>query len=274
VKPPRVRVTKISGAGNDFIVLGPAELREAGVSPSEWSCKVCRRGVSVGADGLLVVEPQGDDRVRVAFYNPDGSSAFCGNGSCCAARYAHLKGMAGTTMVLETDWGEVPAHIRGEGVQLQLPPPEDRGTVELSVGAETVTGRLIEAGVPHFVVHANRPAEAPLDRWGPALRRHERFGERGANIDLIGPVVDGQATIRTWERGVEGETLACGSGALAAAHTIRLAGGAETVRLIPKSGRTIEVSLPGPPERPDHARLVGDARVIFEGEIGPAAWID
>jgi diaminopimelate epimerase len=264
----------MSGAGNDFIVVELAEWRAAGGSPVEWARSLCRRGVSIGSDGLLVLESLGDDRVRVAFYNPDGTPAFCGNGSRCAARYAHLKGMAGDRLRLETDWGEVPARIVGERVELHLPPPEDRGQVEVPLGTETVTGRFIEAGVPHFVIPVSRAERAPLERWGPALRRHARFGEAGVNVDLVGPVQGGEAAIRTWERGVEGETLACGSGALAAAHSIRLAGGGETVGLIPKSGRTIEVSLPGPPERPDHARLVGDARVIFEGEVDPEAWAE
>ena len=265
-------IVKMSGSGNDFIVLGSDAIRSLDLPPAEWARRACRRALSIGGDGVLLVEAGGADRVRVAFYNPDGSPAFCGNGSRCAARFAQLRGLAGEAMILETAVGEVPAQIEGDRVRLTLPPPEDRGTAVLRVGDETVRGRFVVAGVPHFVVDVEAIEDAPLERWGPGLRRHPHFGDDGANVDLLARRADGVLGLRTWERGVEGETLACGSGAVAAGFAAWLDGGPASARLVPRSERAVEVAFEGSLERPRSAVLTGDARVIFEGLALPEAW--
>ncbi len=266
-----VRVVKMSGAGNDFLVLGPDEARRLGPDLVAWVRRVCRRGLSVGADGVLIVEPAGTDRVRVKFHNPDGSVAFCGNGSRCAARFARLRGMAAASMVLETGAGEVAAEVTGERVRLRLAGPEDRGMLRLEHNGERVEGRRIEAGVPHFVILVASVREAPLERWGPAFRRHVRFGPGGTNVDVVERLADDALALRTWERGVEGETLACGSAAVAAAAAARLEGAGVHLRVIPKSGVTLDVSLPGPPGAAEAAVLSGDARLLFDGLVGAEA---
>ena len=123
------------------------------------------------------------------------------------------------------------------------------------------------AGVPHFVVFVEEVAGAPLARWGPQVRRHPRFGERGTNLDVVSWPGSGPASIRTWERGVEGETLACGSGAVAAAHATRLAGGPERLEILPAGGVSLTVELAGPAGEPRQAILTGDARVVYEGRL-------
>lgn len=268
-----IRIVKMSGAGNDFVLLGPDQTRQIAGHEEEWARRVCLRGLSVGADGVLLVEAVGTDRVRVRFHNPDGSSAFCGNGSRCAARFAHARGLAGATMTLETASGDVTAEVFDDLVRLTLGPPVDRGELSLAIGESTLTGRRIVAGVPHFVVSAGDPATAPLERWGPAVRGHAIFGPRGTNLDVVGRCADGAVTIRTWERGVERETLACGSGAVAAAFVARLGGAAERVSVIAASGARLEVDLPGPPQAPEEARLTGDARFVFEGRLDPEALV-
>jgi diaminopimelate epimerase len=261
----------MSGAGNDFLVLDREASHSLGGDLVGWVRRVCRRGLSVGADGVLLVEPAGPERVRVRFYNPDGSPAFCGNGSRCAARFAHSRGFAGPSMVLETAIGELPAEILGERVRLELPPPRETGPRTLEWPGERLDGRGIDSGVPHFVVWTGSVARAPLESWGPRVRSHPAFGEAGTNLDLVARLEDGALAIRTWERGVEGETLACGSGALAAAHASRLEGGPQSVTVLPASGVPLTVSLPGPAADPDLAILEGDARFIFEGVLGPDA---
>ena len=269
----KLRVVKMSGAGNDFLLLGPEEIATLGKDPVEWVRRVCRRGLSVGADGVLLVEPAGGDRVRVRFYNPDGSSVFCGNGSRCAARFANLRGFAGSQMILETAVGEVPAQLVDEGVRLELPPPRDLGTAEIVAAGQRFAGRIVDAGVPHFVVFVEVPADAPLERWGPEVRRHPRFGNEGTNFDLVAYEQDGSLTLRTWERGVEGETLACGSGAVAAAFAARLDGGPERARIVPASGVALQVELPGEAREPKCTLLTGEARLILEGVLHEeAAW--
>jgi diaminopimelate epimerase len=265
------RLVKMSGAGNDFLMLGPEEARRIPPNVTGWVRRICRRGLSVGADGVVFVDPLEADRLRVTFHNPDGSAAFCGNGTRCAARFAHLRGWVGQRMVLDTAAGKVRAEILGQQVQLNLPPPHDRGTAELEVAGEGLRGRFVEAGVPHFVVFVTSPATAPLERWGPAVRHHARFAPAGTNVDDAGIRPDGQIALRTWERGVEGETLACGSGAVAAAFVARLDGGPASRGIVPASGVPLEIRLPGPPRSPEEVVMTGDARMVFEATVSPEA---
>ncbi len=265
------RIWKMSGAGNDFVVLGLEEARELGAGAPEWARRVCRRGLSVGADGVLLVEPFPGGAVRVRFLNPDGEEAFCGNGSRCAARYAFLRGYAGRTMTLETAAGSVRAEITGDCVSVALPLPEDLGDRCVEAGGRRFEGRLVAAGVPHFIVRVAAVSEAPLEVWGPALRRHPSFGPSGTNVDLVEARADA-LSIRTWERGVEGETLACGSGAVAAAWAHRaLAPGAGPVAVVPRSGVPLRVEFAGRGGLPETAILTGDARLVFEATLSDEA---
>lgn len=264
-----VRVVKMSGAGNDFVVLGPDEARRMGEAIVSWTRRVCRRGLSVGADGVLVVEPSGPGRARVRFLNPDGSDAFCGNGSRCAARFALLRGFAGPLMTLDTAAGDVPAEVDGDRVRLTLPAPEDRGSETIETAGVRIEGRRILAGVPHFVISVPDLAAAPLHVWGPRLRSNPRFGPAGTNVDLVRRREDGAVAIRTWERGVEGETLACGSGALAAARALGLDGRADRrIFILPRSGVPLVVELGATPGV-SPVVLEGDARLVFEGVVTP-----
>jgi len=234
------RVAKMSGAGNDFLVLSRDEVPGL-PDDADWIRRVCRRGLSVGADGVLFVGPLGPDRIQVEFRNPDGSVAFCGNGTRCAARYARLRGWTGESMVLSTAIGEVHAEARDERVTLYLPPPRALGQRELDVAGDRLCGRFLWAGVPHFIVGVRALEDAPLDRWGPAVRRHPAFGPEGVNLDLVQRLTGSRIRVRTWERGVEGETLACGSGAVAAAFAARLEGADEITTVVPASGIALEV---------------------------------
>ena len=270
----RLSFTKMSGAGNDFIVVEASAWETLPEDRAAWVRAVCRRGVSVGADGVLVVSPDGPDRVRVTFFNPDGGEAFCGNGSRCAARYAATRGVArDASMTLVTSVGEVPARVEGGVVRLTLPPPEDRGAIVLENAAETFRGRFVVAGVPHIVVPVAGLSSYPLERVGPLLRRHPQLGPSGANVDLVESDGRGRVHVRTWERGVENETLSCGTGAVAVAFSARLAGGPETVVVVSRSGLALTVTIEGDPERPASASLAGDARFVFEGVLDPEAMV-
>jgi diaminopimelate epimerase len=264
-----VKITKMSGAGNDFVVLGPEEAALLGEGLSGWARGVCRRGLSVGADGVIVVQPSGNARVRMRFLNPDGSDAFCGNGSRCAARFAVLNGFAGETLTLETAVGEVEARVFPEHVSVTLPAPRDDGSRTIDTPSGPVDGRRIDSGVPHFVIAVDDVDHAPLEIWAPAIRRHPSFGPPGTNVDVAVLGSTGPVRVRTWERGVEGETLSCGTGAVAVALTARIAGAGETVRIVPASGSELRVTLPGPAGRPVAAVLEGDARVILRGTLTP-----
>jgi len=268
----KLRFEKMSGAGNDFLVLDASAWEALPGDRTAWVRAVCRRGLSVGADGVLVVSADGPDRVRVVFFNPDGGEAFCGNGSRCAARYAAVKGLApAEAMILATSLGDVPAVVEGGIVRLTLPPPADLGPVVLENEAGTFRGRWVNAGVPHVVLPVTGLASCPLERIGPTLRRHPKLGPPGANVNLVEADGRGRIHVRTWERGVENETLACGTGAVAAAMAARLGGAGETVVVVPRSGLALTVSLPGDPAHPSSASLAGDARFVFEGSLHPEA---
>ena len=262
----RVPFTKMSGAGNDFVVLD-AEVAGRIERFERWVRAVCRRGISVGADGVLVVGPSSGGRVAVGFRNPDGGEAFCGNGTRCAARFALGRGWCGPEARLETHAGEVAAEILGERVRLHLPPPVDLGPLTLSLDGAEVHGRHVVAGVPHFILTVSDLAQAPIATLGPALRRQPHFGDGGTNVDFVARPSDGSLGIRTWERGVEGETLSCGSGAVAAAYAAALDGRGADLRVTPWSGIELRVAFHGPLDAPSETILEGDARVVFEGTL-------
>jgi len=264
----RVRIVKMSGAGNDFVVIDREQAERLGVGLVPWIRQVCRRGLSVGGDGVLVVEAAERGRVRVGFYNPDGTKTFCGNGSRCAARFAHLQGWTPRSFVLETDAGEVPATVSDAGVSLRLPPPSELGAraIELADGS-SLDGHWVRAGVPHFVVFVDSVANAPLADWGPLVRGHDAFGEEGVNLDLAERRDDHRLVVRTWERGVEGETLACGSGAVASAFAAARAGGPGSFDVLPASGVPLRVEFIGAADSPREVVFSGDARVVFSAEV-------
>jgi diaminopimelate epimerase len=266
-----VKIVKMSGAGNDFIVVGPEQRDAVEGERRDWIRRICRRRLSIGADGVLFVRSSGRDRVEVVFHNPDGSVAFCGNGSRCAARFAFANGLAASTMVLETAAGEVAANVEGESVRLRLPAPVDHGTMPLDPLDESVHGHFVRAGVPHFVILDAGLGPDALSRWGPRIRRDPRFGPDGTNFDVVIRTRPDRLDLRTWERGVEGETLSCGSGAVAAAFAARLEGGPATVRVVPASGVPLQVDLPGPPQAPEAAVLTGDARFLFSAVVNEEA---
>ena len=269
----RVPFAKMSGAGNDFVVLDGRAFEALPGDRAAWVRAVCRRGLSVGADGVLVVSVSGPGCVRVVFFNPDGGEAFCGNGSRCAARYAATREAAPDAMTLLTSVGEVQAVVDGALVSLTLPPPEDLGEIVLEEGSATFRGRRVVAGVPHVVFPVTGLAAYPLERVGPPLRRHQSLGPSGANVNLIETDAGGRIHVRTWERGVENETLSCGTGAVAVAFAARLSGAPETVVVVPRSGTVLTVMLPGESARPACARLIGDARFVFEGVLDPEATV-
>ena len=136
-------LVKMSGAGNDFILLDGEQFRHVEPRFTQWVRRICRRGLSVGADGVVVVDGAGDGRARARFFNPDGGEAFCGNGTRCAARFAAWRGMAPARMVLETLVGDVPARVTDERVELRLPPPVDHGDHIVEVEGERHRGRLV-----------------------------------------------------------------------------------------------------------------------------------
>ena len=280
--PPVIRFTKMSAAGNDFIVIDnltapegePVEIDSAFVR------RVCARAVSVGADGVIVVSSSPSAHARMVYYNADGGrAALCGNGVRCVARLLALKRVAPADgMTVETDIGVLSAAMEGDRAWFRLPlgAPQLRPvTLELPGGLDEISrvyeGTLVLAGVPHFVVET-REAHAMPERVvlsvAPRLRRHPDLGPDGANVDFVTVHDPHTIDLRCYERGVEAETLSSGSGCIAAALALVHSGRGESpVACRSRAGFTSTVTLsPAGDDRID-AVLLGEARVIYTGVL-------
>jgi diaminopimelate epimerase len=260
---------KMSAGGNDFIVL---DNRSGSFSNGEFSgvaMRLCTRAQSVGGDGVILLESSERADVRARFFNPDGQSTFCGNGARCAARMAYLQGMAPARMKVETDLMVHRAEVSGSNVSFEMRDPKDfEMDVDVQAGGENVRGIFVDTGVPHFVVFRSMPSDRPIDDLGRALRSHSRFAPDGANIDFVDAREGSGLHIRTFERGVEGETLACGTGCVAAALAVAATSGAiPPVGVRTRSGETISVRFEGDPRRASGVRLEGKARLVYVGQL-------
>ncbi len=213
--------TKMSGAGNDFIVLdrtGNPDSR--GPSPG-FIAGVCRRGLGVGADGLLeLLPPRGDEAFAMSYFNSDGGRAsMCGNGARCICTFAHSRGLVRI--------GEPFDFSSDSGLHHGLVLSHDSARIWMTEPSVAFLGKpmdlgmkwpvsLVDTGVPHAVVLRERLDDGTFEKMAPLLRHHPETGPAGANADWAMLQPDGSLSLRTYERGVEGETLACGTGAVAA----------------------------------------------------------
>lgn len=267
--------TKMSGGGNDFVVLA-REVLPRDTDLAVWVRRVCRRGLSAGADGVLVLGPSSTADARLMHYNADGGrSSLCGNGTRCAARWTRRQRGPVDCITLETDCGPVEARFpSGEQVSILLPfrcrAPQPR-RVELE-GAAAVQGYFVEVGIPHFVTPVESFEGVDVQETGGALRRHAMFAPRGTNASFVARCDDGSLEVRTFERGVESETLACGTACVAAAILAVERGWSRApVVCHTRSGLDLRVELEAAAGAYHGLRLQGDARFIYEGHLAPEA---
>jgi diaminopimelate epimerase len=266
-----VRLAKLHGAGNDFLLAdGRDDAGFENMLPGIVA-RLCDRCLGIGADGLLLLQPGGRSDARLVYWNSDGSPArFCANGTRCAARFAAVRwGL--DRLVLHTGRGPVPAEVHGTSVTLDLAVPEEViGAVELAVGGCTVAAWRLVVGVPHLVVPVDWPDfwAHGIEPLAPALRHHPALGSEGANVTFL-LVAGSSLEARSFERGVEAETLSCGSGVVAAALVALSQGwAASPVDIRTASGRVLTVAAEGtPPLCP--TRLTGPAEWVADVEISP-----
>ena len=263
---------KMSGSGNDFVVVD-ARTEPAGALASAGVVRsICARGTGVGADGIVFLERSDRADFRMTYLNSDGSrAALCGNASLCVANLAKKLGIAGAgDFGFETDSGIVRARVDGEGPEIDLQPPSDLRPaipVERRRGEERVG--FVQIGVPHLVVLVDDLEAVDVPRRGAELRRHPAIGKAGANVNFVASGRPGKPwALRTFERGVEGETLACGTGAVATAVLLNawLLATPETT-LQTRSGRELRVRLRGSGASVTPS-LGGEGRIVFRGEFG------
>jgi diaminopimelate epimerase len=263
----------MSGAGNDFIVIDNRQgaIPEAG--RRERIVQWCRRRVGVGADGVLLVEPANgsDAHFRMRYYNADGGEAeSCGNGARCIARFGHMIGAAPERVRFETPAGLYEASV-GEGdVLLSMSDPRDlRRDVEVSIpGVHAGRVDYVNTGVPHVVVLCKEIEAAPVVELGRAIRHHAMFAPAGTNVNFVAARADGDIDVRTYERGVEDETLACGTGSVASALVAHLHGLVHSPAAVhTRGGPILRVHFQADGDRWRQIKLEGEARVVYEGVI-------
>ena len=263
---------KMAGGGNDFVVIDNRTARVA--DPGELTRRVSTPHLSVGADGLILIETSPRATFRMRYFNSDGSvGEFCANGTRCAARFAYTSVIAPRRMTIETGAGIIGAEVSDGGmVTLTLPPPHSfRAQRPLRVGDRVVRGSFIMVGVPHYVVFLRD------DLWsqdivplGSAIRRHPELQPHGANANFVVVRGTGAIEVRTYERGVEAETLSCGSGVVASSVVSALFGKVKPpVSVLTRSGITLQVgfSLDGTGVR--DVQLRGDARLVYRASFTP-----
>lgn len=264
---------KMAGGGNDFVVI---DNRGGKIDdPSDLARRICTRALSVGADGLVLVESSVRATFRMRYWNSDGSlGAFCGNGTRCAARFAFLHVIAGRKMTIETDAGIVHAEMGDGGqVTISLPPPHSfRARRPVVVGEQTVHGSSIVVGVPHYVLYLRDELWSQhIVPLGRAIRTSgELVPDGGANVNFVTVRGEHAIEVRTYERGVENETLSCGSGVVASAVTSAMFGKVQSpVSVLTRSGITLEVSFALRDGHAEDVRLRGDARLVYRATITP-----
>jgi diaminopimelate epimerase len=264
-----LRFTKMNGAGNDFILLdnraGEIDLDRNQIA------HLCNRHRGIGADGVLLLElPANRADFRMRYFNADGGEAeMCGNGARCFARFASRVAPAKGKISFETQAGVISAELAGNLVTLRMTEPTDlRLNVNLPVANESKTIHFINSGVPHVVIRVAKIDDVDVRLEGAAIRHHKMFSPNGANVNFIEKREPNKIAIRTYERGVENETLACGTGivagALIFAATENTSG---PIEVLARGGDQLQVGFERVEGGFRNVTLTGPAEFAFEGTI-------
>ena len=257
---------KMSASGNDFILIDNREgvLKGGPSDLHEFAKKVCTRRHSVGADGLILIEKSKTCDFSWQFFNADGSVAeMCGNGGRCAARFAFLKGVASERMTFETLAGVMRAEVKEDKIKLQLTSPTNM-QLDYPIALENreIFVSSVNTGVPHVILLADNIDRVAVEELGRSVRYHKAFSPAGTNVDFVSVMDRENIRIRTYERGVEGETYACGTGAVAAGVILKEKGlTGDRVQIWTRGGEILHVYLN------DNVYLEGGARVIYRGNL-------
>ena len=264
------KFTKMNGAGNDFVMLNNPDLKLS--LNTEQISQLCDRHRGIGADGLIIVEPAAEGKnLRMRYYNSDGNEAeMCGNGARCFARYVdRIFSLEGKPLEFQTMAGPAAAQFHGKEVQLHLSDPFDLVmNTEINVAGQRIAVHSINTGVPHAVIISENVDGSEVLELGAAVRYHEHFQPAGTNVNFLIASSLNEIAIRTYERGVEDETLACGTGMVACAiiHD-QLTGSGGPINVLVKGGDTLKVEWQLEGMRHHNVTLTGPAEFVFDGEI-------
>ena len=273
----KIEFYKMSGSGNDFIIVDNRDRIVDETDLLNFIVKVCRRKMSVGADGFILVENTEGADFKWRFFNSDGSVAeMCGNGARCVARFAYLNGIAGSEMSFETGAGIVEAQVAGESVKIKMTDPSDLKTdYTLELKDRSISVSSINTGVPHVVMVTDTLDDVEVVKMGREIRFHDMFAPAGTNVNFICPIKDDTIGVRTYERGVEDETLACGTGSVAGALIMARKMKIDApIHVLTRSGGNLKIYYKEKDATYQDIYLEGDARVIYRAKLFDDAWKD
>ena len=264
-----IQFTKASGAGNDFVIVDNMS-RTLCVDKSSLAQKLCSRNFGIGADGLLILEPSQVADFTMEYYNADGShGGMCGNGGRCVARYAFLHNLAPQNMKFEALDFVYTAEVVAENVILTMKNSTNlKKDIAVLVGSDQMRGFFVNTGSPHLVIFVDDVSSVPVQEAGRKLREDQRFAPDGTNVNFVQVTASDAIRVRTYERGVEAETLACGTGSVASAITANLFKGIELpVNVQVRSGEILKVHASKEGMSITSPKLEGSAHMLFKGNI-------
>ncbi|HEX9449438.1 MAG TPA: diaminopimelate epimerase [Dongiaceae bacterium] len=268
---PRLRFARMHGCGNDFVVIDDRSTHWM-AQRHDLARVLCDRRKGLGGDGLILIGSDTEVDFAMSYTNATGvDGEMCGNGARCVVKRAHDLGLIQSTTTFRTLAGLMRADLHGDLISLAMTTPS-AAELNLTLGAngETWTGHAIDTGVPHLVIFTTAIEQVELGRIGPLLRHHPHF-PRGVNVNFAEHRGADRYRVRTYERGVEAETLACGTGSVATALIAALLGEARSPVIIdPTGGGELEITfLPAPDGRFTDVRLIGPAETIACGDLDP-----
>ncbi len=259
-----INFLKMSGSGNDFVVVD--NRRKIIANPAAFAKKYCHRKFGVGADGLLLVEKSKKYDFRMVYFNSDGSrAAFCGNGSRCISLFAFTNGIAPKKMIFDSDAGVICSEVK-QGGTVKVRMPEPKGILldlAIDVDGKKYRAAFANTGVPHTVIFVRDIENTDVEALGGKIRRHKMFAPAGTNVNFVKLLGKNKISVRTYERGVEGETLACGTGSVASAViSILKKYAASPVSAATRGGEILKAYYDG-----KTAYFEGKVAISFEGKI-------
>ena len=267
-----LQFTKMVGAGNDFLVIQPSSK----ISLSKFAIQMCERHTGIGADGLLVLESSKKADYKMRIINSDGSEAeMCGNGARCLAAYiVRHRGEMKKRFSIETLAGILLAEAKDQTAKVRLSDPQDyRGKICLDVNGRRLNVSYIDSGVPHTIVFVDGLKTIDVENLGRTIRTHDEFKPRGTNVNFVEQLDRDFIELRTYERGVEAETFACGTGSVASALVAYLQANpsiktkkSASMKVKTKSGAVLDVSFDLSNEKISNVWLKGSAKFIAQGE--------
>jgi diaminopimelate epimerase len=273
--PKIIEFYKMSGSGNDFIIIDNRDLSLNVGNLPDFARAVCRRQISVGADGLVLIEPSKTADFKWQFFNSDGSVAeMCGNAARCVARWAFLQGIAGEKLSFETVAGIVNAEVRENVPKVKLTDPSRviPGKNIALAGKEFILD-IVDTGVPHAVNFVDNIESCSVVDWGSKIRHHDCFQPKGTNANFAAVLDRHKMKVRTYERGVEDETLACGTGAVAAVLAAAERGLVDSpVDTIVRSGEILRIYFIRKGDRFEEIYLEGKIKIIYQGFLFEEAY--